>query len=86
MDVDEVAQRLAAIRRHSTLPLAVGFGIKDADSARTVAAVADGVVVGSALVSVMAQTVADGGNSGQAIEAVARLLVEIRKGIDSAAS
>ena len=86
LDVDEVAQRLAAIRRHSTLPLAVGFGIKDADSARTVAAVADGVVVGSALVSVMAQTVADGGNSGQAIEAVARLLEEIRKGIDSAAS
>jgi tryptophan synthase alpha chain len=64
----------------------VGFGIKDADSARTVAAVADGVVVGSALVNAMAQTLADGGNSGQAIEAVAALLGEIRKGIDNAAS
>ena len=86
LDSDEVAQRLAAIRRHSTLPLAVGFGIKDADSAKTVAAVADGVVVGSALVNAMAQTLADGGNSGQAIEAVAALLGEIRKGIDNAAS
>jgi tryptophan synthase alpha chain len=86
LDMEEVTQRLAAIRRHSQLPLAVGFGIKDADSARAVAAEADGVVVGSALVNAMAQTLADGGNSGQAIEAVAALLGEIRQGIDSAAS
>ena len=86
LDMEEVTQRLAAIRRHSQLPLAVGFGIKDADSARAVAAVADGGVVGSALVNAMAQTLADGGNSGQAIEAVASLLGEIRQGIDSAAS
>ena len=55
LDTAEVARRLDAIRRHSDLPVAVGFGIKDADSARAVAAVADGVVVGSALVNAMAQ-------------------------------
>ena len=43
--------RLSGARR--TLPVAVGFGIKDADSARAVAAVADAVVVGSALIDAM---------------------------------
>jgi len=86
LDLDDVAQQLAAIRKHSTLPLAVGFGIKDADSAAAIASLADGVVVGSALVSAMASTVAGGGTSEQAIDAVAALLCEIRNGIDNAAS
>lgn len=51
LDVASVEQNLARIRQHTALPLAVGFGIRDADSARAVGAVADGVVVGSALVS-----------------------------------
>lgn len=44
------------LRRHTSLPLAVGFGIKDAESAAAVAAVADGVVIGSALVSTLSQS------------------------------
>ena len=51
LDVASVATKLAEIRRHTALPLAVGFGIRDAASAKAVAQVADGVVVGSALVS-----------------------------------
>ncbi|MDD3762211.1 MAG: tryptophan synthase subunit alpha [Nevskiales bacterium] len=51
LDVADVERRLAAIRAHTDLPLAVGFGIRDADSARAVGRVADGVVVGSALVT-----------------------------------
>lgn len=51
LDVPSVAAKLAEIRQHTTLPLAVGFGIRDAESAKAVGAVADGVVVGSALVS-----------------------------------
>jgi tryptophan synthase alpha chain len=86
LDTREVAERLAAIRRHSDLPLAVGFGIKDADSARKVAEVSDGVVVGSALISAMAQAIADGGNEESTVTAAGNLLAEIRKGIDSAAS
>jgi tryptophan synthase alpha chain len=51
LDVGSVATKLAEIRQHTTLPLAVGFGIRDAASARAVGQVADGVVVGSALVA-----------------------------------
>jgi tryptophan synthase alpha chain len=55
LDVDAVAAKLAEIRRHTTLPVAVGFGIRDAATAAAVARVADGVVVGSALVSEVEQ-------------------------------
>jgi tryptophan synthase alpha chain len=51
LDVADVTRRLGAIRAATSLPVAVGFGIRDAASARAVGAVADGVVVGSALVS-----------------------------------
>ena len=51
LDVEEVSEKLALIRQHSSLPLSVGFGIKDAESAKAIGAMADGVVVGSALVN-----------------------------------
>jgi tryptophan synthase alpha chain len=51
LDVSSVADKLAQIRRHTALPLAVGFGIRDAESAAKVGRIADGVVVGSALVA-----------------------------------
>jgi len=51
LDTDAVAERLQTIRGKTDLPVGVGFGIKDGDSAARVAAVADAVVVGSALVS-----------------------------------
>lgn len=50
LDIEDVAQHVAMIRRHTTLPVGVGFGIRDARSASEVAAIADAVVVGSALV------------------------------------
>lgn len=46
-----IPDAVAAIRRHTKLPVVVGFGISNADQVRTVAAAADGVVVGSALVN-----------------------------------
>ncbi|MCB1705365.1 MAG: tryptophan synthase subunit alpha [Halioglobus sp.] len=85
LDTTEVAARLATIRRHSDLPVAVGFGIKDAVSAKAVAETADGVVVGSALVSAMAQVIEQGGTPDAAIAAAAGLLGDIRGGIDGAA-
>jgi len=55
LDLDEVARRAGELRPAlAGLPLAVGFGIKDAAGARAVAGVADGVVVGSALVAAIA--------------------------------
>lgn len=82
LDVDMVSERLRGIRRYTELPLAVGFGIGDAASARVVAGVADGVVVGSALVRAMAAVAAAGGTEEEAAEAGAALIASIRKGID----
>lgn len=54
LDVAQVNHKLAQIRTYTTLPVSVGFGIKDAASAKAIGACADGVVVGSALVSAYA--------------------------------
>ncbi|MGQ0502298.1 MAG: tryptophan synthase subunit alpha [Panacagrimonas sp.] len=59
LDVASVTAKLAEIRGITDLPVAVGFGIRDADSAARVAAVADAVVVGSALVSEVERNRAD---------------------------
>jgi tryptophan synthase alpha chain len=50
LDVTAVADKLAEIRQHTNLPIGVGFGIKDAESAAKVAKISDAVIVGSALV------------------------------------
>jgi tryptophan synthase alpha chain len=86
LDVADVAHHLGLIREHSRLPVAVGFGIKDAASAAAVASVADGVVVGSALVDTMAKAIDAGGDHEAAMAAAVSLLAEIRQGIDNAAS
>ncbi|MGQ0701061.1 MAG: tryptophan synthase subunit alpha [Panacagrimonas sp.] len=62
LDVASVAAKLDEIRGITKLPVAVGFGIRDADSAAKVAAVADGVVVGSALVSEIERNQSDPAN------------------------
>lgn len=54
LSAQDIAQRVAAIRRRARVPVAVGFGIKDAASAEAVAAFADAVVIGSALVGALA--------------------------------
>lgn len=53
LDVDAVAAMLPRIRAHVKLPVGVGFGIRDADTACAVAAVADAVVIGSRLVQLL---------------------------------
>ena len=83
LDTAEVARRAQLIRQHTDLPLAVGFGIKDAQSAQAVAEVADGVVVGSALVNALAGAAQPDGSAEEAMGAAVSLLREIRQGIDS---
>lgn len=78
LDVDLVAEKLSQIRNKTTLPLCVGFGIKNAESAQAVAQVADGVVIGSAIVDVVAQ--ADSQQAG--LQAANRLIADIRQAID----
>jgi tryptophan synthase alpha chain len=76
LNVDEVGRRVAAIRAHTDLPVGVGFGIRDAESAARVAAVADAVVVGSALVNRIAEYENDP-EAGR--RAVSELLAGMRK-------
>ncbi|MFZ5698401.1 MAG: tryptophan synthase subunit alpha [Pseudomonadota bacterium] len=59
IDVDEVARKVETIRNIARLPIGVGFGIKDAETAAAIGRVSDGVVVGSALVRKIEQHVAD---------------------------
>ena len=59
LDVSEVANNVAAIKAAVPVPVGVGFGIRDGATARKVAAVADAVVIGSALVQTMFDAPAD---------------------------
>jgi len=54
LDLADVQTRVAAIRSVSQARIAVGFGVRDADSAKRIAAFADAIVIGSALVSSLA--------------------------------
>lgn len=85
LDVDEVAERVAVIRGLTDLPIAVGFGIKDAESAQRVAGVADAVVVGSALINEMVRKSQTDVHAEeiQIHEAAVKLLERIRVGVDS---
>jgi tryptophan synthase alpha chain len=51
LDTRDVARKLDEIRRHVALPVGVGFGIRDAESARAIAAHADAVVIGSRIIT-----------------------------------
>ena len=86
LDTAEVSARAQLIRSHTQLPLAVGFGIKDASSACTVAEVADGVVIGSAIIDAMAASIGSGGSVDAAMEEAVALVREIRQGIDDLSS
>lgn len=55
LNTEAVAEKLSQIRKFTSMPIGVGFGIKDADSARAIAKLADAVVVGSALIQKVEQ-------------------------------
>lgn len=57
IDTTDVARRVEAIRKHVKIPVGVGFGIRDSESARQVAQVADAVVIGSKLIDTIDQAV-----------------------------
>ncbi|MBV9221532.1 MAG: tryptophan synthase subunit alpha [Methylobacteriaceae bacterium] len=84
-DSAKVAAAVGRIKRHTRLPVAVGFGVKNAASATAIAASADGVVVGSALVEALKNSL-DGENRATAstVAAVGRLVAEIAQGVASA--
>jgi len=80
LDVQSVTDKLAQIRGHTDLPVGVGFGIKDADSAAAVANVADAVVVGSVLVKKIEQNV---GQSDKITREITDVLARMRAAMDA---
>jgi tryptophan synthase alpha chain len=78
LDVSSVAQAMPRIRAHVKVPVGVGFGIRDATSARAVAAVADAVVIGAKVVQILEAEPRD--NVAAAAKA---FMAEIRAALDS---
>ncbi len=84
-DAGKVAAAVARIKRHTSLPVAVGFGVRTAKQARAIAEGADGVVVGSALVEALrANLDKDGKASAGTVKAVADLTEQLAEGVRSA--
>ena len=84
-DPAKTGAAVARIKRHTHLPVAVGFGVKDAASAAAMAGVADGVVVGSALVEALRASLVDGKAGPNTVDAVAGLARTLAAGVRSAA-
>jgi tryptophan synthase alpha chain len=80
LDVDSVKSKLAGLRQITDLPICVGFGIKDAASAKSVATTADGAIVGSLLVAKMGEMKSS--SPEDIAQAVAELIRPIRVGLD----
>ena len=78
--VEHVEEAVARLRRHTDLPISIGFGIRTPEHAATIARLADGVVVGSALIDQIAK--AD--NDQQAIDGVLGLCQQLAEGVRSA--
>jgi len=78
LDVSNIAGKIPAIKSRVPLPVGVGFGIRDAHTARAVAEVADAVVIGSAIVQLLEKAAPD-----TAAEALTRFISEVRQAMDS---
>jgi len=77
LDLDDISARLPAIRGRTKLPIGVGFGIRDGETARGVARVADAVVIGSRIIQEMEQAGTDA-----CVERVSALIGGIRIAMD----
>jgi tryptophan synthase alpha chain len=78
IDLGDVAARIPKIRAATKLPVGVGFGIRDAESARRVAQTADAVVIGSRIIQEIEEAGAD-----QAVSRVKAFLKPIRQALDA---
>ena len=78
LDTDAVASMLPRIRAHVSVPVGVGFGIRDAATARAVSAVADAVVIGTRLIQILETQTRD-----NAPAAARAFMAEIRSALDA---
>ena len=90
LDTDEVARRLDMIRRHVNIPVGVGFGIRDPESARRLSSCADAVVIGSKIIETMeaavqsaqAEGLSEADSDARAIKAAADWLASVRAALN----
>ncbi len=78
-----VSDAVARIKRHTGLPVAVGFGVKSAANAREIAQGADAVVVGSALIDRLSGSLEQGKATAETVKAVTSLVSELADGVRS---
>lgn len=79
IDLSAIEQKLPLLRQHIKLPIGVGFGIRDAATAKAVASLCDGVVVGSRIVQVIEDS-----NEANVVDNVSALIKELRLAVDQA--
>jgi tryptophan synthase alpha chain len=78
IDFSEITSKIPSIRAATRMPIGVGFGIRDAESARRVAASADAVVIGSRIIQEI-----EAGGAEQAVARVKAFLQPIRQALDA---
>jgi tryptophan synthase alpha chain len=79
LNIDEVTKKCKQIKQATNLPIGVGFGIKDAKSAKAVSKISDAVIVGSALINKIASNL---DNEEKAIQETGNLIKELRQALD----
>jgi tryptophan synthase alpha chain len=84
-DPDDVARSVAHIKAKTDIPIVVGFGVRSAEQAEAIGRAADGVVVGTALVNAVADSLDDDGlATGSTISTVTSLVAELAAGVRAA--
>ncbi len=84
-DYSKVTEAVTRIKSHTELPVAVGFGVKTAENAAAVAAHADGVVVGTALISVPKQSLDENdGATERTVPDITAYVADLARGVHGA--
>ena len=83
-DPTQVSESVAHIKAKTDLPICVGFGVRTAEQAAMIGKAADGVVVGTAIVSAIADSLKDGKASANTVNAALDLVADLAKGVQNA--
>jgi tryptophan synthase alpha chain len=83
-DVKLVGESVSRLKRRTKLPVAVGFGVKNPDTARAIAGTADGVVVGSSIVEAIRLSLDDGAATSSTVIAATDLVSKLALGVRAA--
>jgi tryptophan synthase alpha chain len=81
-DIDSVTTNINKLRERTQLPIVIGFGIKDADSAAVMGKLADGVIIGSALVEKIATLADQQEHTAHQLQDTTKVIAEAREALD----